>query len=145
MSWLPADLKFAFGGVGGLARFIHQLNRGRQGTNGSGVFRAHAVGERRGAFGNPVEVERNAFVMKFNAIANGGGKKDFWDYAELFGCFSRDEMLGFFAQKYTDENVWYVEKSLSYFGDAEGEPNPRDLKGRCWERIKCTILEINRL
>ncbi|MCK4565338.1 MAG: nucleotidyl transferase AbiEii/AbiGii toxin family protein [Verrucomicrobia bacterium] len=84
-------------------------------------------------------------AMKLNAIANRGSKKDFWDYAELLTLFSRDEMLGFFAEKYSDENVWYVEKSLSYFEDAEEEPNPRDLKGRTWGDVKKAVLESNRI
>ena len=84
-------------------------------------------------------------AMKLNAIANRGSKKDFWDYAELLNLFSRDEMLGFFAEKYTDENIWYVEKSLSYFVDADEEPDPRDLKGRTWEDVKKSVLESNRL
>jgi predicted nucleotidyltransferase component of viral defense system len=84
-------------------------------------------------------------AMKLNAIANRGSKKDFWDYAELLDHFSQAEMLGFFSEKYTDENVWYVEKSLSYFEDAEEEPDPRDLKGRTWDDVKRTVLETNRL
>ena len=84
-------------------------------------------------------------AMKLNAIANRGSKKDFWDFAELLNYFSRDEMLGFFAEKYTAENVWYVEKSLSYFVDAEEEPDPRDLKGRSWSDVKRAVLENNRL
>lgn len=84
-------------------------------------------------------------AMKLNAIANRGSKKDFWDYVELLDIFSRNEMLGFFAQKYTDENVWYVEKSLSYFKDAESEPDPRCLRGRSWEDVKSAVLESNRL
>ena len=38
-------------------------------------------------------------AMKLNAIPNRGSKKDFWDYAELFNHFSREEMLGFFVEK----------------------------------------------
>ena len=82
-------------------------------------------------------------AMKLNAIANRGSKKDFMDYAELLNYFSRDEMLSFFAKKYNDQNIWYVEKSLSYFEDAELEPFPIDLKGRTWEMIKKTILDSN--
>ena len=84
-------------------------------------------------------------AMKLNAIANRGSKKDFWDYAELLTHFSRDEMLDLFAKKYTDENVWYVEKSLSYFEDADEDPDPRDLKGRTWEQVKHVVLKSNRL
>lgn len=84
-------------------------------------------------------------AMKLNAIANRGSKKDFWDYAELLGHFDREAMLGFFAEKYTDENVWYVEKSLSYFEDAEAEPDPRDLRGLNWAEVKRMVLASNRL
>ena len=84
-------------------------------------------------------------AMKLNAIANRGSKKDFWDYAELLNRFCRDEMLGFFAEKYADENVWYVEKSLSYFMDADEEPDPLDLKGRTWSDVKKSVMESNRL
>jgi hypothetical protein len=84
-------------------------------------------------------------AMKLNAIANRGCKKDFWDYAELLNHFSRGEMLGFFSEKYTDKNVWYVEKSMSYFEDAEEEPDPRDLKGCTWADVKRVVLEGNRL
>ena len=102
--------------------------------------------------GDPVVVDglrmaslKDIVAMKLNAIANRGSKKDFWDYAELLNLFSRDEMLGFFAEKYTDENVWYVEKSLSYFSDADEEPDPRNLQGRTWEDVKKTVLESNRI
>ena len=39
----------------------------------------------------------------------------------------------------------YVEKSLSYFEDADLDPFPRDLKGRTWEGVKKAVLESNRL
>ena len=83
--------------------------------------------------------------MKLNAIANRGSRKDFWDYAELLDLFSRDQMLDFFARKYFDENVWYVEKSLSYFEDADQEPDPRCLVGQTWDEVKRKVLESNRL
>jgi predicted nucleotidyltransferase component of viral defense system len=83
-------------------------------------------------------------AMKLNAIANRGSKKDFFDYAELLNYFSREEMFSFFAEKYTDQNIWYVEKSLSYFEDAEQDPSPHDLKGRTWETVKQRILQSSR-
>lgn len=104
------------------------------------------------AIGTPVTMDgirmaslEDITAMKLNAIAHRGSKKDFWDYAELLSHFSRDEMLGFFAKKYSNENVWYAEKSLSYFDDAEEEPDPRDLKDRIWNEIKQAVLASNRL
>lgn len=84
-------------------------------------------------------------AMKLNAIANRGSKKDFWDLYELMQHYSRDELLGFHHKKYPQSSLWSVEKSLSYFEDAEAEPDPVCLKGRLWPRIKAAICEWNRL
>lgn len=84
-------------------------------------------------------------AMKLNAIANRGSKKDFWDFAELLDRFSRDEMLDFYSRKYPGDSLWNVGKSLCYFDDAEGQPDPRDLRGREWSEVKRTIRRHNRL
>lgn len=84
-------------------------------------------------------------AMKLNAIANRGSKKDFWDFAELLEHFSRDEMLEFYSAKYPDDSLWNVGRSLCYFDDAEGQPDPRDLRGREWTEVKHTIGRHNRL
>ncbi|HPR82702.1 MAG TPA: nucleotidyl transferase AbiEii/AbiGii toxin family protein [Pontiellaceae bacterium] len=84
-------------------------------------------------------------AMKLNAITNRGCKKDFWDYAELLKTYSRDEMLSFFARKYRNDSLWNVEKSLTYFDDADNDPDPRDLRGLNWKEIKQTILASARL
>ncbi len=78
-------------------------------------------------------------AMKINAIANRGGKKDFWDFATLLDFFSVEDMLSFFQAKYANANVWHAEKSLSYFDDADTEPDPNDITGRTWEEIKLRI------
>ncbi|MCU0857440.1 MAG: nucleotidyl transferase AbiEii/AbiGii toxin family protein [Pontiellaceae bacterium] len=84
-------------------------------------------------------------AMKLNAITNRGCKKDFWDYAELLTVYSRDDMLSFFSRKYANDSLWNVEKSLTYFDDAEVDPDPRDLRGQSWEMIKQTVLASARL
>ncbi len=84
-------------------------------------------------------------AMKLNAIANRGSKKDFWDYCELLNHFSREEMLSFCRSKYSGDSVWNVEKSLSFFDDAELEPDPKDLRGKSWDSVKQIIAESNRL
>ncbi len=78
-------------------------------------------------------------AMKINAISNRGCKKDFWDYASLLTYFSTEEMLSFFESKYPGANAWHAEKSLSFFDDAEKEPNPKDLSGRTWYEVKHLI------
>ena len=84
-------------------------------------------------------------AMKLNAIANRGGKKDFWDYHELLKRHTCEEMLGFYAIKYPNGSTWNVEKSLSYFDDADNEPDPKDLRGIEWAQIKAELSSGNRL
>lgn len=84
-------------------------------------------------------------AMKLNAIANRGSKKDFYDIFELLQHFNLSKLLGFFEKKYPESSVWNVEKSLSFFEDAELEPDPIDLKGLTWKRVKNQIQEVNRL
>jgi Nucleotidyl transferase AbiEii toxin, Type IV TA system len=84
-------------------------------------------------------------AMKLNEIANRGSKKDFWDFAELLGLFNSDEMLAFYAEKYPGDSVWNVGKSLSYFEDADVQPDPRDFRGLHWEAVKQLIRERIRL
>jgi|GEM_PF-3934460 len=45
----------------------------------------------------------------------------------------------------THGSRWSVEKSLSYFLDADGEPDPICLKGLNWARVKSEITDWNRL
>ncbi len=78
-------------------------------------------------------------AMKINAIANRGSKKDFWDFAALLDFFPAEDMLSFFQSKYSHANVWHAEKSLSYFDDADLEPDPNDITGKTWEGIKQSI------
>jgi predicted nucleotidyltransferase component of viral defense system len=78
-------------------------------------------------------------AMKINAIASRGSKKDFWDFAALLDFFQAQEMLSFFQSKYSNANVWHAEKSLSYFDDADLEPDPNDITGKNWEEIKQRI------
>ncbi|MEN6421766.1 MAG: nucleotidyl transferase AbiEii/AbiGii toxin family protein [Smithella sp.] len=78
-------------------------------------------------------------AMKVNAIASRGSKKDFWDFAALLDFFTAEDMLLFFQSKYSNANVWHAEKSLSYFDDAELEPDPNDITGKTWEEIRLRI------
>lgn len=80
-------------------------------------------------------------AMKINSISNRGSKKDFWDYAALLTCFTTEEMLSFFQAKYSGANAWHAERSLSFFDDAENEPDPKDLSNRTWQEIKRIITQ----
>jgi predicted nucleotidyltransferase component of viral defense system len=84
-------------------------------------------------------------AMKLNAIANRGSKKDFWDLHELSRHFDREQVFSFYEKKYPRGSCWSVEKSLSYFLDADGEPDPICLKGLSWSQVKSEIADWNRL
>jgi predicted nucleotidyltransferase component of viral defense system len=84
-------------------------------------------------------------AMKLNAIANRGSKKDFWDLHELSRHFDREQVFSFYEKKYPRGSRWSVEKSLSYFLDADGEPDPICLKGLNWSQVKSEIADWNRL
>jgi predicted nucleotidyltransferase component of viral defense system len=78
-------------------------------------------------------------AMKLNAIANRGSKKDFFDVHSLLELFSLTELLAFFEEKYAQINSFTVLKSLTYFDDAEAEPEPLSLTGISWHEVKSTL------
>ncbi|HRQ91150.1 MAG TPA: nucleotidyl transferase AbiEii/AbiGii toxin family protein, partial [Bacteroidia bacterium] len=89
--------------------------------------------------------EPDVAAMKLNAIRNRGAKKDYWDLAELLSDYGIDELVGYYALKYSQENLWSLTRSILYFDDAEEEPDPRDLKGRTWDEVKALIRSRVRL
>jgi predicted nucleotidyltransferase component of viral defense system len=79
-------------------------------------------------------------AFKLNAIVNRGSKKDFWDIAYLLNQFKLNQLLKFYSQKYSWNNLWQVEKSLCYFSDADNElVEIIDLGGLDWETVKSKI------
>lgn len=78
-------------------------------------------------------------AMKLNAIANRGSKKDFWDVAALLGRFSCDELQTIYQRRYPHMDLWQATRSLLYFDDAEGEPDPISLTGTTWADVKSSI------
>ena len=78
-------------------------------------------------------------AMKLSAITGGGTKKDFIDLFFLLQSFSLEEMLQFYKEKYHDGSIFLVLKSLSYFEDAEKDPDPIMLTQYNWNKIKMHI------
>lgn len=78
-------------------------------------------------------------AMKLAAITGRGTKKDFIDIYFLLQYFSLEEMLHFYSEKYTDGSIFMVIKSLSYFDDAEEEPEPLMFSITDWDMIKREI------
>lgn len=84
-------------------------------------------------------------AMKLNAIANRGSKKDFYDLYALLSKYSLVDLVDFFKNKYQVNNAFTVIKSLTYFEDAELEPDPKSLEPITWDDVKGKIkLEVNR-
>lgn len=79
---------------------------------------------------------------KFKTIAQRGSKKDFYDLFEVFSSerLSIKEAVKIFKERFkgTGINFYHVLKSLTYFEDAEGEPEPLYIKGPKpeWKDIK---------
>lgn len=85
--------------------------------------------------------KKDIAAMKLSAITNRGTKKDFIDLYYLLKTYSLEQMLSFYAEKYTDASPFMVIKSLSYFDDADLEAPPLvSDKSITWESVKYTII-----
>lgn len=81
-------------------------------------------------------------AMKLNAIAGRGSKKGFIDLCFLLNEFTLKEIIAFYIQKYSDGSEFMVQKSLTYFEDADDQLNPKMLhKSFNWETCKQKIIE----
>jgi predicted nucleotidyltransferase component of viral defense system len=79
--------------------------------------------------------------MKLNAIAGRGSKKDFIDLYFLLNEFSLEDIVSFYEKKYKDGSVFMVQKSLTYFEDADAQQQPKMFKDFNWETCKQKIIE----
>lgn len=86
--------------------------------------------------------KRDIAAMKLNAIAGRGSKKDFIDLFYLLEEFSLQEMLGFYKEKYPEGSEFLVLKSLSWFIDADNEPDVLILTQIKWPEIKQRIITV---
>jgi len=76
-------------------------------------------------------------AMKFEVIANGGRKKDFWDIHELLKTYTLDEMIDFYLKR----NPYGLSKNeilikVVDFSSAENDFTPNCHKEKVWELIK---------
>lgn len=82
---------------------------------------------------------RDVAAMKLNAIVNRGAKKDFYDLHTLLCHHSLPELMEAYARKYPQAETFMLMRSLSYFEDAESEPDPVSLTGQTWSKVKAEI------
>ena len=80
-------------------------------------------------------------AMKLNAIADCGSKKNFIDLYFLLNEFSLSEILSFYDQKFRDGSMFMVQKSLTYFEDANFQLQPQMFLDFDWENCKQKIIE----
>lgn len=78
-------------------------------------------------------------AMKLAAITGRGTRKDFIDVHFLLRYFTLEEMFSFYQQKYADGSPFMVIKSLTYFDDAEAEPEPLMFEATNWETLKTEL------
>ena len=79
-------------------------------------------------------------AMKLNAIAGRGSKKDFVDLYFLLSEFSLEEILLFYEKKYMDGSIFMVQKSFTYFSDADDQQQPQMFVDFNWESCKQKII-----
>lgn len=85
----------------------------------------------------PIE---NIVVMKLLAIARRGVKKDFFDLYFILERYSMDEVVRLFLAKMPHVDMFHIFKSLTYFGDADPDANPKMLMKVTWPVVKKTIM-----
>lgn len=81
--------------------------------------------------------------MKLTAISSRGSKKDFVDLYFIMKKYSLQSLLDAVASKFSDVDysMMHILKSLSYFEDAQNDPDPDFLVKTNWESVKNKILD----
>ena len=81
--------------------------------------------------------------MKINALINRGSRKDFTDVYFIMKEFhlTAAQCIKLFREKYGDYNPLIIHKALTFFEDAENEPELKMLKPVDWEEIKKFFLK----
>lgn len=85
---------------------------------------------------------RDIALMKLNAIAGRGGRRDFYDlHAICHHGLALGDLLADLPRKFgPGVNVYHVLKSLTYFDDAEADPEPLLRVSLRWEEVKAFFL-----
>jgi len=83
---------------------------------------------------------RDIAAMKLNAIVGRGMKKDFVDIDLLLNTIPLSQMLVLYQQKYAQDSIFMVLKSLGYFEDANLNEDPNMLLPYDWSAIKQRVI-----
>ncbi len=80
-------------------------------------------------------------AMKLSAVTGRGAKKDFYDIFFLLKSYGLKDMIKYFELKFLHTNTFQVLKSLTFFDDADLEPDPITIEEVGWNVVKKTIQE----
>ncbi len=82
-------------------------------------------------------------AMKVNAVMGRGSKKDFSDLLYLHQQgLSLKQAVQLFIRKYSPDLLFSAIRSLNYFGDTEGEFDPRYLNGWKWNEVRTQMADL---
>ena len=77
--------------------------------------------------------------MKLSAAVNRGRKKDFIDIAVLLEHWTLAEMFERYQRKFSVSEVGNALRGLTYFDDAEDDPEPKMFVDLSWNKVKDRI------
>ncbi|MBC8436109.1 MAG: nucleotidyl transferase AbiEii/AbiGii toxin family protein [Bacteroidetes bacterium] len=81
-------------------------------------------------------------AMKLSALAQRGSRKDFYDIYFLLKDYSITQLLQFHREKFSQTEQFHIVKSLTYFEDAEKEPDPILIKTATWQKVKQELQNV---
>jgi len=101
----------------------------------------------RDPFLNPVQIidkipfadTKDLIALKLNAIKGRGVKKDFWDIAKLLEIYSLKQLVDCYQDRYQQDDLMMLLRSIAYFEDAEDNIDPECLTGMTWSKVKDVI------
>ena len=83
---------------------------------------------------------RDIAPMKLKAITQRGSKKDFFDIYFLLNQMPLSKILQLFSEKFKQQEIFHVVKSLTYFEDAEQYADPILFdKKITWSSVKSEV------
>jgi hypothetical protein len=86
--------------------------------------------------------DKDIAAMKIAAITGRGSKKDFVDLYFLLTHYTIGEILEMYENKYPEASLYLALKSLTFFEDADIQPNPKMFSDIQWDAVKNKIRSV---
>lgn len=86
--------------------------------------------------------DKDIAAMKITAITGRGSKKDFVDLYFLLTHYTISEILKMYENKYPEASLYLALKSLTFFEDADIQPNPKMFSEIHWDAVKNKIRSV---